>query len=776
MLFFGIFFSCKNFCADITLNATYGINNTAQSGSILPLEVNIINRESIQFNGIIVCSVYESNEVIYRYNYNFTVLANGSYNKNIYVSIADRSNTIVVDVFDNFDNKVASQKLNIDLYSLGNKLIIGLITDDASKLQYFDHLSLNNGNIQTTTVLITNESFENNRDILNIVDMLVISGIDSRNISEGLNNQFNKFLSDGKIILIGTGANAGYNIPMPFLKYQQGPSFESEKKINLNGKFTDFNNIYDFIELTTSVYTFDENVNVFDNDGYSLINYRYVGGGVLANAIFDFCDISNIMNNNPIFISHLIENIMGTNRLSQIENNQNLQKNNYQTIRDLISIFESETYPNVINIGITLSIYILILTIVLYSLLRFFKKLKYYGLFVSIISLLFLCLLSIEATKTIKKGNTISFQSITELSDSASREQAFLNITSYDGRNFNLKTSMNNSLYPIVKNNDKAIVVEKDEEIINANKKIIDIYHDENEYLVESSNIKPFDSVLFSYENNNDLNENYPIDISLEFFDGTISGRITNKMNEVIKDSSIVFLGKTIYIGDIKENSSVILNRIDPFNSPIGNNSMQSELMCYYPRTKLIKYYFDNYVFQLLKNAKFFGFIDGNKTLDINSSNIENIDGNTLIVKNIKTVYDKENKTDLCSLDYNLINNRGKYYENNNSIDGNQDVENVYHFDTNYHLTKIYFENLTDYDTNRANPDYNIPYYGSIRVKNLFTEQYDYIMYNDINENELRNYLDENNNITILFSPSGLDILNRKMSLPIIRAIGEKQQ
>ena len=36
-------FCYKNYSADLTLNATYGINNNARSGSLLPLEINITN-------------------------------------------------------------------------------------------------------------------------------------------------------------------------------------------------------------------------------------------------------------------------------------------------------------------------------------------------------------------------------------------------------------------------------------------------------------------------------------------------------------------------------------------------------------------------------------------------------------------------------------------------------------------------------------------------------------------------------------------------------------
>lgn len=773
-LFLCVMLSYKKYSADLTLNATYGINNNARSGSLLPLEIDIQNREDEEFEGVIVCNVYENNDSIYRYNYDFSVVANGDYKKNAYVSIADRANTIVVEIRDKSDLLITSQRMNIDLYSLGNKLIIGLLSDEPAKLQYFDRLSLNNGNIMTTTVEITNDNFENNRDILELVDLLVISGIDCNQIGDALNSSLTKFLSNGKVILLGTGKNAGYNIPIPFLKYQQGPSFEIDKKINLNGKLTDNLELYDYLDLTTTVYKFDDNISIFDNDNDSLISKKTISSGVLSNAVFDFCDISTAMNDNPIFVSRLIENIMGPNRLSQAENNHNLYQNRYQNIKDLISVFESENYPDVFSIAIVIGLYVLALTIVLYTILRLFRKLKYYGIFAFIVSVLFVFIMHLLSLNYINKGNVLSFQSITELDNSSSKEQAFINLTSYDGIDYRLNTSSNNSLYPVLSNNDKAIVIREDDENENMSKKYIDFNIEDTEYIAQSTNIKSFDTTTFIYEDNNDLNKYYPIDINLEFFDGNLLGRVTNKTDKVLQDSSIIFVGKTIYIGDIGANSSVILDKIAPFNSPIGNNLMQSELMCYYPKTKLVKYYLDNNVHQLLKRAKFFAFIEGNETINLYSNEIKKIEGNTMLIKNIDVEYSRDNLYDICSLDYDVNNLRGKYYNLNNSIDGNQDVINQYTFDTNYNLKRVYFENLSDYDTARGENEYNIPYYGTIRIKNIDTDQYDYIIYNNLNDIELRNYVDENNSLTIMFSPSGSDVLNRKMSLPILRAIGEK--
>ena len=283
--------------------------------------------------------------------------------------------------------------------------------------------------------------------------------------------------------------------------------------------------------------------------------------------------------------------------------------------------------------------------------MRLFRKLKYYGICAFAVSFIFVYIIHLVSLDSINKQNVLSFQSITEVDNSSSKEQAFINVLSYDGNDYSLITSSNNSIYPVLNNNYKSININSDEESINDNRKYIDFYTDENEYIVQSTNVKNFDTTTFVYENNNDLNSYYPIDISLEFFDGKLSGRLTNKTDKKLKDSSIVLLGKTIYIGDVDANSSVILEKIVPFNSPIGNNLMQSELMCYYPKTKLVKYYLDNNVHQLLKNAKFFGFIDGNETLNLNTHNIKNVDGNTLLIKNIDVVYNRDNLYDICSLD-----------------------------------------------------------------------------------------------------------------------------
>lgn len=769
LFIFSIFaLQSKMFCADIQLNCSYGINNTARSGRLIPIELELRNRAVESFDGYILVKVYENNDSIFQYRYNdISINSNANYSKNIYVSVSDNSNTIIVDVYEEDGKLAVSQRLNVDLFSLDNKLIIGVISNDYSRLDYFDDVSLRNGNIKTRTIPITNEDFEKNRKIFDQIDCLLISNIFATEISEAINSALINFINEGKVIILGTGKNAGFNIPMPFLKYQNGPAIEISKSINFNGKWTDNNPIYIYKSIPINLYSFNDNTSLIDDEGFSYINNLYIGNGVLCNASFDFCDIDSLMKSNKIYIEKMLEEVVGKKRLDDIENvNVNLKTNNYESLRELVNVSEDNIYPSIIPLTLLLLIYITILTIIIYAVLKNRHLLNYYEKVVCIASLIFVIIITLIVRSTMRNGTFLTYSSIVELYTGSSLEKTYLQFRTSENSSYEFRTSANNELYPILKRNNEIIKIDE-----NYKNKITEFLIEGNNKIINTSNNKQFDDTLFIYENANDLNSDYPIDISLNYFDGEVSGRITNRLDSDIEDASITLYGKVIFVGELESGRSLMINKLKTYNAPIYNSIMQSELMAYYPNNKLIKHYLDSINNTNVESVKFFGFINKNKTIDINSNDINSISGKTLIVKDIKASFTNENMKDIVSTNYNVENISGLYEQSTNTILGNADVINSYKFDSKLILNKIYFENLTTYDTGKE--EYNVAFYGNIYAKNLFTGNYDMIVYNELQSDELKLYLTEDNMITLKFISSGEDILKRKISLPLIRAIGE---
>ena len=486
----------------------------------------------------------------------------------------------------------------------------------------------------------------------------------------------------------------------------------------------------------------------------------------LLNLAFDFNSIIGYKDVNMI-MTKIIEETFSSSRMSGTGQIQLYNSNDYYSLKNLVDEIDNSKIPNIIYIAIILISYLLILTLVLFGILRNIRKSKYYCFFSAGLGILFLFFMYLFSLSTKRDNTFLSYVSLVEVNDFSSNETSILNFKTSDNNNYSFQTNANNLLYPINRINNEPIL---SLDFINQNNvKTTRIHQDKNMINVDISNAVNFDSNIFIYENRNYISDKYKIDLTMKSFDGKISGRIHNNMNIDIHDASIYSFGKVIYIGEIKANSSVPINMNRVFNAPIGNNSMCSELMCYYPNTKLIEYYLNNNIKQYFDSVYLFCFIDNSETIDITSDYIKDKNGKTLIIKRSNINNQNDNLTDLCVFSHKVNNLQGDYNERNNSISGENEVINEYEISNNININKIYFENLSNYDIGKLN--YNVPFYGDIYIYNYKANRYEII-----NNNQINDYFDEyiyDNKFRVSFVPNAKDILYRNLSLPIIRYLGE---
>ena len=762
-IFLFLFINKNVFAANVRMNIHYGVENIAKFNDVIPITVDLINIDEEVFDGYINVNVYESNESLYRYRQNIQIEGRERLTKTIDVSISDTSNTIICDLFDLNDENIVSERLNIDLNTIQPSVVIGIISNNENKLNYFDDVSIYN-NIRTKVINLKVEQFLQNRQILEHIDCLVISNIDfsvnSQDI-DALNTAMYDFLNKGKSIILGTGELGDKSLPKFLRNKIIGPIFVRNDLVNLNGIWTEGVNIYEILNLPVTNLNFDNYIKKYNEN----IVEVYIENGIVSIANFDYCDISSIVSIDNIFIKNLLNETIDNNIIDNLSKTKT-NFNRYNNIKKLVDVADVSNLPDILLIVLIISIYIIFITVITYSICINIKKKNQYQFFVILTSIVFLIAIMLIFNKNRRNKTYLSFVDITELDDDSSKETAILNFINIDNKKYSFATNMNNSLYPLVKNLTTPIYREE----IEGNKdiKVVNIEIDDSEKLINAENIKEFDSNIFIYKNESDLNYKYPIDISLNFFDGNISGMIANNMDVDIMEASIIFLGKTLYVGTVKSGSVVILPRGRAFNSPIGNNTMQADLMCYFPNSNIVKYYLDN-INNSYNRAKFVGFINENKTIDLYSYDISDIFGNTMIVKSFDVNYTDSNNIDMIIDNNRTLNLYGDFNIKNNSIDGDTEVINKYILDKNYNYSKIYFENLSDYDVGKS--EYNVPFYGIISVYNYINDVYDEVTEQTINE--ISNYINDNNELIVRYTPTGKDFLSRKISLPLIRTIGQ---
>ena len=758
--------SDKSFCVDLKTSLHYGIKNIAKVNKLVPITITIENRDSDSFNGKLLVDHYETNESIYQYEFDIEFNDNKIFLKTFNVYLTNKINTFYIQVIDNKGETYLNERYNIDLSSSDNKIIVGVITDNNSVLDSFNDIYLYDYTLSTKAVQLTEEDYNENRYLLNLIDILVISNFNNNSISDGMNIAINNFYMLGNPVILAIGKNGDDAIPECFKNLISRPSFTQDINMDLNGYIKNSNIDYNNIKHV-EIYNYDfiNNTSIYSQDNINLISMIRNNNINLLNLSFDIDSIIGYKDINLI-ITKILEEALDSNKIIDSNQNQLYNSNDYYSLKNLVDEIDNSKIPNIVYITIILVSYLLLLTLVLFGVLRNLRITKYYCYFSAGLGILFVILMYILSLKTKRDNTFLSYVSLVEVNDYSSIETSILNFKTSDNNNYSFETNANNLLYPINKINNEPIL---SLDFINSNNvKLTKIHQDRNMIKVDINNAVNFDSNIFVYENRNYISDKYRIDLSIDLFDGKLNGRIHNLMNIDIHDASIYAFGKVIYIGNIKANSSIPINTNRIFNSPIGNNSMCSELMCYYPNTKLIEYYLNNNIKQYFDGVYLFCFIDNSQTIDIDSDSIKDKNGKTLIIKKTDINYKNDNLVDLCVFSHKVNNIEGEYNERNNSITGDGEVINEYEINDNIIIDKIYFENMSNYDIGKLN--HNVPFYGDIYIYNFKANRYE-IINNFVIDNDFDEYI-LNNKLRVSFVPNAKDILYRNLSLPIIRYIG----
>lgn len=138
------------------------------------------------------------------------------------------------------------------------------------------------------------------------------------------------------------------------------------------------------------------NSTIYSYDNINLISMIRNNNLNLMNTAFSLSSIIDIKNSNMIFTS-LVEEALSGNNLINYSPNTLINSNNYYSLKNLVDEIDNLKLPNTLYVTILLISYLLILTIVLYGILRNLKKIRYYGYFSVLISILFIFLCIYQA-------------------------------------------------------------------------------------------------------------------------------------------------------------------------------------------------------------------------------------------------------------------------------------------------------------------------------------------------------------------------------------------
>lgn len=742
-----VFIFCFSMYAEnINLTYNYGIKNTAKDINDLPFNINIENKDPQVFNGYIAINVFENNNSIYTYKIDVSIPEKSvsSYSRNI--SVSNLTNTVVVNLYNKREDLIVSERTNIDLSYFNDKLLIGAISNNYESLSYIDNVNIKDYNLQTKLNDVKINDVKINNKILNVLDVLIITNLNKDDDINSISNALYSFSANNKPIIICMQGNANSSSIPDFISNYV---YDSSTRTN---KLNDLKKVYD--------------------DSGNILAYQINANSL--NVILTNLNLSTLskQNNSGDIFLKLLEKSLDPNFFIKLSNNYYTTiKNDHYNISNLLNMIDRYKLPDIFVLTILLLFYVVFITIIIYVFLRNINKLEKYGKYAMLFSIIYTIIMFSIGFPMMKKNTFLTYLSIVNIKNSNAKEMAFLNFRKSESGDYSFNTNKDNLINPILKNNKDPIVSFN---FVNQNEVMNTTFtEEENRTNISVENANDFNSNVFIYKNDNYLNDIYNIDVSFNRFNREVVGRVTNNMNLNLKNASLLLYGKLLKIGDIDSNHSLSLSRASAIGSTVGNNAMLADIISDENNRNIVKYYLDENVMGYYDYGLLFGFIDNNLSIDINSSDVGEVYGRTLIVTRVDSNnLDLSNGADdYCSMENKVETLEGNYDYMSNTTDGNSVVVNEYSFNPSINISKIYIETMNSYDFGQL--DYDVPFYGNIDIFNYHSNYFENYSEDLISSNGIENYLKENK-VVLRFTPTLKDPLYRKLSLPILRAIATK--
>lgn len=765
-------FGVKTFASNVRLELTYGIDNQAKAGRKLPVEMIIENKDKTDFKGKIKASMYYEESSYVEYEYPINIDAESIIYKNINLSLGSNVNTLLVQLCNENDKVINEEQLNIDMQSLDSDIIIGVLSDAPWKMDYFNNVLLDDGNIKTKLVNIEKRKLQRNPSLLDTVDVLIVSDVNTKNFPSDLDNTIYSFINKGNVVILGTGGHGINAIPNIFEKYLVSPVFVNEEEIEI---YPNVNNADDTIKTKLKIcyYNFEENTPVFDTNGISILRTKSIGTGILANATFAFGDLRDYAKTNSYFAKDIIQKSLGNSRLLKYSGKS---ENKYVSISDeiiqLMNIVDASMLPNMkILMLVAVSYAALTLLLTVFCQINIQSK-KYYPYGIVFLSIVFTICIPIIFASSRKEKNFATYVKIVDIADVSNQETMYVTTRSPYEYNYNMHTDLSNAVYAVIDNvsGRKNLIDDIKNNKLNKTK----ISSMDNGKQITVNNLSTFVPTYLSIENNNVNTNLYKIDYKINLFDNKLSGYISNDTDINFEDLNILFYGGIVKIGPLNAHSKVTLSEYSFTYMPTQNTYQTAENMCLYPKNKIVKAYLDSNIHGYYDNAKLICFADSQLLYPLESTDIKEVNGMVLLSKTVDVDRSKDNIIENTSLKHEIKNINGEYNFLNNTISGDTPCENEYFFNIYGKIEKIAFENIVKSDI--FNLDYFVPFEGNIFLYNNQNGSYDLVNKKEYNATELKQYLSPADSIRVRFESRTQDTFNRRIYLPIIRAQQRKNK
>ena len=793
--------------AGISMDFSYGFQNVAKSGRMLPFYVDINNKGSndiegqliIEVNGSVEADRNEFENAGISYCFDANVPAGGSSRIQNTISLAEKNNAVSLRLVDKDGKMLCERETNVTLQqTAGSELLIGILSKSAQELEYFKNISIAGTQLRTRTVELEAEKLPESASGLEQLDMIIVSDYDIDKISADGLEAIRIWLENGGILLIGTGHDGTAASRLcSGLVSELSIGTPAERAVNMGIEYSKANPDDAVLRLSVCDVFAADGIQVMQSDDIAMLTTLTAGNGIVGIAAYDLCDISSFCSEELEYADDLLKALIGSSRLTQLINSAKNNNRLYEQADSLVGLADPDRLPNAM-LYILFCIAYLCLIAGIYFYLRIRGLSIFYHAFVPIASFMSAIILWLLSSGLHIEGISFDYAVIRELHDGYVIDDGFMKISSASLKDYRLEIPAEFELYPIVHEaggelpgGDRTpraipelrnIAAEN-----NFSETQITLSSSDTKANISASGMKPFAGIISEYSFKTASSEFDGIETNISIFEDEAEGSIDNNTKYDLEDAALIMYGRVIRLGNIKAGASVKLDGHELMEYPIGDSEGFAEEITgvrsetegtnahvrKLRRARLLDYYISNSLCGYFSGVRLIAFADGVSIAgDISSDSHIESHGSLLISTRVNADFTRGRKhfVSCVSTEPKLVS--GEYDAARNLTGGSCVLE--YTLGNDINIEDLSFRRLEEAFEDERTAAFS----GGIYFYNYQTSSYDAMgeaVYTGIDAEALSSYLSPSNTITVRFTADDTGGAE-KLYLPVPYAVGTERR
>ncbi|MDP4178228.1 MAG: hypothetical protein Q8900_07835, partial [Bacillota bacterium] len=541
----------------INLKVDAGFDGQYKIGTEVPISIEIKNNLK-DINGEIQIEVQTSsngvsNDVIL-YSQKLNLANNAAKQLKMNVPIMKYITKIKINIVEG-NKTVFSKEVPFPGGGNSDNLYIGVLSDDYGSLSYINKApNIQNASISCKNVKVDIKSFPSDADVLKNFDVLVINNIDTSKFTKEQYTSLKKWVYNGGTLIIGTGPSYKKTLSIfqdDFLKGKIG-ELNQISTISLEKMVGDYNS--NPMKLDILDVKVDGSETSIQDNGKILVQKISRNKGTVAVASFDLgIDPIHSWFLKDNFAQQMISLSMSENySMTLLAKSKGGEADNYG-ITNALNYIPELPMPKGYYFIIIFSVYILLVGLVNYIVLKKLGKRELMWITVPVMSIIFSAIMFFSGVTTRISKPVANVLSIINVDSNGVSSNTYAGILTPQNKNINVGVSGNNIIKPLIFSGygeDSSTISNNkhvDFKVMQDGKNNIEFY---KSGIFTTRNIKLEDSNVTSGK----------LECKLNYAKGTYTGTVTNNLGYDLNDCYVLTPSDYFKIGNIKKDETKQIN------------------------------------------------------------------------------------------------------------------------------------------------------------------------------------------------------------------------